>query len=96
MYACMRAQRRSLLSDEELQRFRDLPPTDQFGRQSAYVGGPVPPGQTPAKAPSRQQMQQLVDAGMVDALPEDVQTQMQLQLWMRKKMQPVLDAESRT
>lgn len=59
--------------DEELRRMREMPATQHFGDQQAFSGGPLPLTRDPATVPSRLLMQQLHDAGMVDALPDDVQ-----------------------
>lgn len=58
---------------EEIRRLREMPATDNFGDPLAFAGGPPPMPRDPGVAPSRVLLQQLYDAGMVDALPEDVQ-----------------------
>ncbi|GLC73822.1 hypothetical protein PLESTF_001424700 [Pleodorina starrii] len=58
---------------EELQRFLDMEPTRNFGDHTMFSGGQAPEGKPPGSAPSRVLLQQLHDAGMLDALPTDVQ-----------------------
>ncbi|KXZ51260.1 hypothetical protein GPECTOR_13g747 [Gonium pectorale] len=58
---------------EDMQRFLDMEPTRNFGDRSAFSGAQAPDGKLPASAPSRVLLQQLHDAGMLDALPADVQ-----------------------
>ncbi|GFR44041.1 hypothetical protein Agub_g5201 [Astrephomene gubernaculifera] len=60
-------------SPEELQRFLDMEPTRNFGDQATFSGAQAPEGKQPGSAPSRVLLQQLHDAGMLDALPADVQ-----------------------
>ncbi|GIL84279.1 hypothetical protein Vretimale_15928 [Volvox reticuliferus] len=60
-------------SPEELQRFLDMEPTRNFGDQAMFSGAQAPDGKLPGSAPSRVLLQQLHDAGMLDALPADVQ-----------------------
>jgi nephrocystin-4 len=52
----------------------DMEPTTAYGNPAAFAGAAAPPGGGGgAAAPSRVLLQQLYDAGMVDALPADVQ-----------------------
>ncbi|KAG2438730.1 hypothetical protein HXX76_005275 [Chlamydomonas incerta] len=73
-YDAQRAKRASMQpTPEELQRFLDMEPTRNFGDASAFSGAQAPDGKLPGTAPSRVLLQQLHDAGMIDALPADVQ-----------------------
>lgn len=51
----------------------EMPATNNYGDPTAFAGGAAAGQKDPGTAPSRVLLQQLYDAGMVDALPEDVQ-----------------------
>jgi hypothetical protein len=57
----------------DIRRLMDLPATTDLGDLGAFSGGPPPVPGGPGAVPSRLVLQQLYDAGMLDALPDDVQ-----------------------